>query len=70
MKTIFRLRHLRGTGYINFEDYGPLLSTRNQHSEWIPFVLSVNEHGLIMSERQLKQDELNSERLSFIKRGS
>lgn len=69
MKTIFRIKHARGRGFVDFDDYGPLLSIRGQHSEWNFFVLTVNHHGLVLSERELKSEELNSDRLWFIKRG-
>lgn len=69
MKTVFRLRHKKGRGYIDFDDYGPLLLTKGVHSEWIPFVLRVNEHGIVMSEDELSREELNCERLWFLKRG-
>lgn len=69
MKTVFRLKHARGRGFIDFDDYGPLLSTKGVHSEWIPFVLKVNEHNMVMSQEELSREELNSERLWFLKRG-
>lgn len=69
MKTVFRLKHARGRGFIDFDDYGPLLSTKGVHSEWVPFVLRVNDHGMVMSENKLNNEELNSEHLWFLKRG-
>ena len=69
MKTVFRLKHARGRGFIDFDDYGPLLLANGPHSEWIAFVLRVNEHGVVMSEEQLDREDLTSERLWFLKRG-
>lgn len=69
MKTVFRLKHARGRGFIDFDDYGPLLSTKGVHSEWIPFVLRKNEHNMVMSEERLDPEDLTSERLWFLKRG-
>lgn len=69
MKTVFRLRHARGKGYVDFDDYSVVLSSRGQHSEWIPFVLKINDHGVVQSERELAKEEINSDRLWMIKKG-
>lgn len=69
IKILFRLKHSRGRGHIDFDDYGPILTTKGQHSEWIPCILKVNEHGLVISERVLSSSEMNSDRLWFLKRG-
>lgn len=69
MKKIFRLRHKDGTGHIDFDDYWPFLSAMVQNGVWLPYLLSVNSHGLVMSERFLEKHELNSDRLWFLKRG-
>lgn len=69
MRTVFRLRHKRGRGHIDFDDYNLILLTRGQHSEWIPFVLNVNEHDIVENERVLTDDELNFDRLWMLKKG-
>lgn len=69
MKAVFRLKHPHGTGFIDFPSFYIVMAYCKQPwSIWEAYVLSVNEHGLVMKEQPLTYEDMTCDKLAKIER--
>jgi len=68
MKKLFRLYHSRGHGFIQFNDYSPVLLTAKNNPSWRVTIVTINEHSLIQSEEEVPEYNLNSDYLWSVQR--